>query len=244
MRKYRINTVDIEYDYAEFGRRVDDLGIDTPGYFEDITDMDELPEVFKIAQLGMVGIGIYDDWGGWDIGEFLQTLDLTKPHNVMDHVWVGKGMPQEVSWTPEDGMIYGKHRLTIRDYVDRMQELFELDLCFHFNDLDELCYPKFTPAERELLKSIVKPHILRNITDKFNSLDEFERSVDALTRIRFRYAGEIYRLYPRGDDNWVLATKNYISITKNNKPAKLLEAFQIEGRSLKDIWDQLDVIYA
>lgn len=55
----------------------------------------------------------------------------------------------------------GEEQNELREFVSRMEDEYGEDACFHFDDPEELYWPKLTPEERENVRRAIEPHIIK-----------------------------------------------------------------------------------
>ena len=71
----------------------------------------------------------------------------------------------EFSYTSKELTDWRNHTLDERseliDFVAHMTDEYGEDACFHFDDPEELYWPKLTPEERENVRKAIEPHIIK-----------------------------------------------------------------------------------
>lgn len=55
----------------------------------------------------------------------------------------------------------GEEQNELKAFVSRMADEYGEDACFHFDDPEELYWPKLTPEERENVRKAIEPHIIK-----------------------------------------------------------------------------------
>lgn len=55
----------------------------------------------------------------------------------------------------------GEEQNELREFISRMADEYGEDACFHFDDPEELYWPKLTPEERENVRKAIEPHIIK-----------------------------------------------------------------------------------
>ncbi|WP_304653545.1 hypothetical protein [uncultured Ligilactobacillus sp.] len=55
----------------------------------------------------------------------------------------------------------GEEQNELREFISHMADEYGEDACFHFDDPEELYWPKLTPEERENVRKAIEPHIIK-----------------------------------------------------------------------------------
>lgn len=54
-----------------------------------------------------------------------------------------------------------EEKIELSEFISRMADEYGEDACFHFDDPEELYWPKLTPEERENVRKAIEPHIIK-----------------------------------------------------------------------------------
>ena len=54
-----------------------------------------------------------------------------------------------------------EEKIELFEFISHMADEYGEDACFHFDDPEELYWPKLTPEERENVRKAIEPHIIK-----------------------------------------------------------------------------------